>query len=415
MRLIESLAKKAAQASRTLALVDEVTKNKILHMMAKDIRINKNTILSVNEEEVKSAKKHGLSEAMIDRLTLTEDRVETMAAGLENVARLSDPVGKMRHVNTRPNGIVINKMRVPLGVVCMIYEARPNVTADAGALCLKSGNAVILRGGKEALSTSKCIATIMQNVLEKFELPVELITVVPDPDRSYMMDLMQQDEYIDVIIPRGGEGLIRFVTQNSRVPVIQHYKGVCHLYADKYADLKTALALMINGKTQRTGVCNALECLIVHKDIAATFLPMAAEQLRDKGVKLHGCKKTNQIIACDSELDDNEFGQEYLDLDIAIRVVDDFSSAIKHIDEFGSNHTEVIATEDEKRAALFQQTVDASVVMVNASSRFSDGSELGLGAEIGIATTKLHAYGPMGLESLTTEKFIVNGTGQVRC
>jgi glutamate-5-semialdehyde dehydrogenase len=351
---------------------------------------------------------------MLDRLTLNEERIDAMAEGLETVAALPDPVGQKRHMDTRPNGIEINKMRVPLGVVCMIYEARPNVTADAGALCLKSGNAVILRGGKEALETSKAIAAIMQSVLRQFELPAELITVVPDPDRGLMMELMQQEDYIDVIIPRGGEGLIKFVTENSRVPVIQHFKGVCHLYVDKDANLDTALNILINGKTQRTGVCNALECLVVHKAIAAEFLPMAEKALRERNVKLNANKDALEYMTVDTILADDDYGHEYLDLEIAIRVVDDFELALDHIAEFGSNHTEVIATENAAAAAIFQQTVDASVVMVNASSRFSDGSELGLGAEIGIATTKLHAYGPMGLESLTTEKFLVNGTGQVR-
>ena len=414
MSLITELASKAAKSARKLAVVDENLKNQILTTMAKELRNNATSIIAINRVEVETAKTNGLGSAMLDRLTLNEERIDAMAEGLETVAALPDPVGQKRHMDTRPNGIEINKMRVPLGVVCMIYEARPNVTADAGALCLKSGNAVILRGGKEALETSKAIAAIMQSVLRQFELPAELITVVPDPDRGLMMELMQQEDYIDVIIPRGGEGLIKFVTENSRVPVIQHFKGVCHLYVDKDANLDTALNILINGKTQRTGVCNALECLVVHKAIAAEFLPMAEKALRERNVKLNANKDALEYMTVDTILADDDYGHEYLDLEIAIRVVDDFDLALDHIAEFGSNHTEVIATENAAAAAIFQQTVDASVVMVNASSRFSDGSELGLGAEIGIATTKLHAYGPMGLESLTTEKFLVNGTGQVR-
>jgi glutamate-5-semialdehyde dehydrogenase len=414
MSLITELASKAAKSARKLAVVDENLKNQILTTMAKELRNNVTSIIAINRVEVETAKTNGLGSAMLDRLTLNEERIDAMAEGLETVAALPDPVGQKRHMDTRPNGIEINKMRVPLGVVCMIYEARPNVTADAGALCLKSGNAVILRGGKEALETSKAIAAIMQSVLRQFELPAELITVVPDPDRGLMMELMQQEDYIDVIIPRGGEGLIKFVTENSRVPVIQHFKGVCHLYVDKDANLDTALNILINGKTQRTGVCNALECLVVHKAIAAEFLPMAEKALRERNVKLNANKDALEYMTVDTILADDDYGHEYLDLEIAIRVVDDFDLALDHIAEFGSNHTEVIATENAGAAAIFQQTVDASVVMVNASSRFSDGSELGLGAEIGIATTKLHAYGPMGLESLTTEKFLVNGTGQVR-
>ncbi|MBO1254744.1 glutamate-5-semialdehyde dehydrogenase [Alteromonas sp. 5E99-2] len=414
MSLIETLSREASHASRALAVVDEETKNQVLRTIAQRLRDNASGIIETNTQEVAVARENGTGEAMLDRLTLNAERIEAMAEGLETVASLPDPVGKTRHLDTRPNGIEINKMRVPLGVVCMIYEARPNVTADAGALCLKSGNAVILRGGKEALTTSLKIASIMQAVLEEFNLPPQIITVVPDPDRGLMMELMQQDKYIDVIIPRGGEGLINFVTDNSRVPVIQHFQGVCHLYVDKQADFQKAIDLLVNGKTQRTGVCNALECLVVHADIAEQFLALASKELRERKVVINGCEKTANYITCDHVISDSDFGKEYLCLEIAIRVVDSLNSALDHIAEFGSNHTEVIATEDERTGAIFQQTVDASVVMVNASSRFSDGSELGLGAEIGIATTKLHAYGPMGLESLTTEKFLVNGTGQVR-
>jgi glutamate-5-semialdehyde dehydrogenase len=305
-------------------------------------------------------------------------------------------------------------MRIPLGVVCMIYEARPNVTADAGALCFKSGNAVVLRGGKEALQSSLVIAKVLQAVLEKHNLPKALITVIPDPDRALMMELMQQRAYIDVIIPRGGEGLINFVTDNSKIPVIQHFKGVCHLYVDKDADLENAMELLLNGKTQRTGVCNALEGLIVHKDVAEVFLPQAAKALASHKVKINACARSANYFPGCTVLDDSAFGEEYLDLEIAIRIVDDFDHAVAHIRAFGSHHTEVISTQNEATATRFQRTVDASVVTVNASSRFSDGGELGLGAEIGIATSKLHAYGPMGLESLTAEKYLVNGTGQVR-
>jgi len=296
----------------------------------------------------------------------------------------------------------------------MIYEARPNVTADAGALCFKSGNGVILRGGKEALRSSQAIASVMHKVLEKHGLPAALISVIPDPDRGLLMELMQQRDTIDLIIPRGGEGLINFVTENSTIPVIQHFKGVCHLYVDKDADLNVAINLLLNGKTQRTGVCNALEGLVVHQDIADEFLNLCAVVLRQEGVKVNADAKAAEYFDNATVLADDEFGEEYLDLEIAIKVVPDFAGAIDHIAKFGSNHTEVICTKDQAAAQLFQRSVDASVVMVNASSRFSDGSQLGLGAEIGIATTKLHAYGPMGLESLTTEKYLVNGEGQIR-
>ncbi|MDP4490233.1 glutamate-5-semialdehyde dehydrogenase [Pseudoalteromonas piscicida] len=414
MSLITDISSQAAKAAKQLALLSTEQKNAVLADMAKGIRDNSDAIIKANEADLAAARDNQLSDAMIDRLTLNQARIESMAEGIETIIQLDDPVGARRDMGVRPNGIKISKMRVPLGVVCMIYEARPNVTADAGALCFKSGNGVILRGGKEALASSLEIAKAMHKALEKHNLPAALVSVIPDPDRALLMELMQQKEYIDLIIPRGGEGLINFVTENSTVPVIQHFKGVCHLYIDKAADLDKAMALLLNGKTQRTGVCNALEGLIVHQDIAPTFLPKVAAALAERGVKINACKKTVAYFDNAVELSDDEFGEEYLSLEIAIRQVADFNAALAHIDRFGSHHTEVICTEDKAAADLFQRGVDASVVMVNASSRFSDGSALGLGAEIGIATTKLHAYGPMGLESLTTEKFLVNGEGQIR-
>ncbi len=414
MTLISNIAKAAAKAAKTLAILDTETKNAVLLAMAQGLRAHNATILEGNEKDLIHAKAMGLSEAMIDRLTLNSERIDAMASGIETLVELDDPVGKIRDFGERPNGIKIRKMRVPLGVVCMIYEARPNVTADAGALCFKSGNAVILRGGKEALHSSMAIAEVMHKVLEQFNLPKTLISVVPDPDRALLMELMQQRGLIDLIIPRGGEGLINFVTDNSKIPVIQHFKGVCHLYVDKDADFDKALNLLLNGKTQRTGVCNALEGLLVDSAISDKFLPRVAKLLAEKGVKINACKNAAPYFENVTVLNDDDFGEEYLCLEIAIRVVDGIQGAVKHIEQFGSHHTEVICTENEKTAMKFQQVVDASVVMVNASSRFSDGCELGLGAEIGIATSKLHAYGPMGLESLTTEKFLVNGAGQVR-
>ena len=412
--MIKELAQNAAKAAKVLAVLDEKTKNQVLQDMADALRTNAEVIYAANKMDLAQAEKDGLGAAMIDRLTLNEERVESMAAGIETIVSLPDPAGQERIIGERPNGLKISKMRIPLGVVCMIYEARPNVTADAGALCFKSGNGVILRGGKEALGSSKAIAAILQDVLQKHSLPVELITVVPDPDRELMMELMQQSDYIDVIIPRGGEGLIRHVTDNSKIPVIQHFKGVCHLYIDKDADLQTAIDLLVNGKTHRTGVCNALEGLIVHKDIAEQFLPLAAAALQSKEVKINASAQAAGYFDNATVIQDDEFGEEYLDLEIAVGIVDDLDAAFEHITRFGSHHTEVICTANEITAKRFQRSVDASVVMVNASSRFSDGSELGLGAEIGIATTKLHAYGPMGLESLTAEKYLVSGTGQIR-
>jgi glutamate-5-semialdehyde dehydrogenase len=414
MSLITELSSKAATAAKIMAIQSAETKSQLLAAMANALRENQAEILKANKNDIKFAKLSNLGEAMIDRLLLNEQRIEDMAQGLETVAELPDVVGTLKDKKTRPNGLEISKMRIPLGVICMIYEARPNVTADAAGLCIKSGNSIILRGGKEASLSSLAIANILREVLKENDLPEDIITVISDPDRGLLKELLLQKDYIDLVIPRGGEGLINFVSENSQIPVIQHYKGVCHLYVDKAADFDKALGLLLNGKTQRTGVCNALEGLLVHQDIADQFLPIVAKRLQAFGVKINACANSVKYFEQAEEIAVDSFGEEYLSLEIAIRVVDDFNQAIQHIDQFGSNHTEVICTEDAKTAELFQRVVDASVVMVNASSRFSDGSQLGLGAEIGIATTKLHAYGPMGIESLTTEKFLVNGSGQVR-
>ncbi|WP_286232809.1 glutamate-5-semialdehyde dehydrogenase [Thalassotalea sediminis] len=414
MSLITNIAEQAAAGAKVLATKSSELKKALLNDMADALRSQQDEILAANQEDLVNARENGLSEAMVDRLTLNAQRIEDMAIGLETVAHLPDVVGTTRLIETRPNGIEIQKMRVPLGVICMIYEARPNVTADAAGLCIKSGNAVILRGGKEALSSSLAIADTLQSVLKKYDLPTSIVSVIPDPNRALLNELLTLKQYIDLVIPRGGEGLINFVSENSKIPVIQHYKGVCHLYVDKDADLDKALNILVNGKTQRPGVCNALEGLVVHKDIAERFLPMVKEVFDKEHVTVNGESDISRYFNAFKAIESTEFGEEYLSLEIAVKVVDSLDMAIKHIDDFGSNHTEVICTENKETAAIFQQVVDASVVMVNASSRFSDGSELGLGAEIGIATTKLHAYGPMGIESLTTEKFLVNGTGQVR-
>ncbi|TKB47706.1 glutamate-5-semialdehyde dehydrogenase [Thalassotalea mangrovi] len=411
---ISEIAQQAATAAKGLIKLSAEQKNTILNEMAAKLREQQDAILSANKTDVEQARDNGLDAAMIDRLMLTPERIDDMANGLETVAGLDEVVGRERLIGQRPNGLEIKKKTVPLGVICMIYEARPNVTADAAGLCFKSGNAVILRGGKECLNSSLAIAAVMQSVLRQHQVAEAAISVIPDPDRKIVTEMLTLDNWIDLVIPRGGEGLIRYVTKNSQIPVIQHYKGVCHLYVDKAADFDKALSILVNGKTQRPGVCNALEGLLVHKAVAADFLPLAAKALTERGVTLHGCAQTQSFVHDVNLLSESEFGQEYLSLDIAIRVVDDIDQAMAHISKFGSNHTEVICSEDEVAAEVFKHMVDASVVMVNASSRFSDGSELGLGAEIGIATTKLHAYGPMGIESLTTEKYLVCGTGQVR-
>ena len=414
MSVVTEIVQAAKAAAPLLAQLSTDKKNQVLKDMANRLRERKRQILEVNEQEVMQARDNGLDAAMLDRLTLTEARIDDMASGIEVVASLDDPVGQERLLSERPNGIVVKKRRIPLGVICMIYEARPNVTADAGALCFKSGNAVILRGGKEALASSLCIASCLQEVLRDHNLPEALISVVPDPDRALMLALIQQRGGVDLVIPRGGEGLIHYVSDNARVPVIQHFKGVCHLYVDVEANLEKALALLMNGKLQRTGVCNALECLVVHREVAADFLPIVAEAFAPANVRVHADKASLAYFPNALPIDEDGYGQEYLGPEIAVRIVNTYDDAIEHIARFGSQHTEVICTENKDTARDFLCRVDASVVMVNASSRFSDGSQLGLGAEIGIATTKLHAYGPMGLESLTTEKYLVEGTGQVR-
>ncbi|MAK72130.1 glutamate-5-semialdehyde dehydrogenase [Idiomarina aquatica] len=413
-QLATEIAQRAAKAARAVATLSEQDKNKVLQKMADAIRSHKDKILAVNEKDMVAGKEKGLSDAMMDRLQLDDDRVEGMASAIEEIIELSDPVGDSYVLEERPNGLKIEKMRIPLGVIAMIYEARPNVTADAGALCFKSGNAVILRCGREAIESSKAIADALHEALEQSGLPKDVITVVPTPDRELMTELLQQKDYIDLVIPRGGEGLIHYVSDTSKIPVIQHYKGVCHLYVDKDADLDKALAILLNGKTQRTGVCNALEGLLVHQDVAETFLPMAAKALAEKGVTIHADKRSVGYFDGADEIADDAFGEEYLALEIAIRTVDDFDAAADHIQQFGSGHTEVIVTENQDTAKRFIREIDSAVTMANASSRFSDGGQLGLGAEIGISTSKLHAYGPMGLQALTTEKFVVTGNGQIR-
>jgi len=408
------ISKRAAIAARAVAKLSTEQKNAVLQKMADAIRASEADILAVNQKDLAAGQEKGLSDAMIDRLTLDHERVEGMATAIEEIIELADPVGERYPFTERPNGIKVEKMRIPLGVICMIYEARPNVTADAGSLCFKSGNAVILRCGREAIETSKAIAKALHKALRDSGLPEDVITVVPTPDRELMMDLLQQDQYIDLVIPRGGEGLIHFVSDNSKIPVIQHYKGVCHLYVDREADQTKALNILLNGKTQRTGVCNALEGLLVHADIAAEFLPKVATALAEKNVKEHACKQSLGFFDGAELIADTDFGEEYLALEIAVRTVADYDQAIAHIQDFGSGHTEVIVTENQTTADRFIREVDSAVTMANTSSRFSDGGQLGLGAEIGISTSKLHAYGPMGLQALTTEKFVVTGTGQIR-
>ncbi len=411
---VVALCQAARLASRQLAQLSESQKNALLLAMADGLVAATPQILAANALDMQNAVTNNLAIAMQDRLLLTEARLQQLAQAVRQIAALPDPVGQIRQLQPRPNGIQVGKMRIPLGVIAMIYEARPNVTADAGALCLKSGNAVILRGGREALQSSLAIAEVLQQVLRDHQINPAAISVLPDPDRAVLLTLLQQQATVDLVIPRGGGGLIHFVSEHSKIPVIQHYKGICHLFIDKAADVEKGLALLLNGKTQRPGVCNALETLLVHQDIAAKFLPIAAKALAEASVQVYCCDKSIVYVENAQAASPTQFDTEYLSLAISVRVVSDFAQAVSHIEQHSSGHTEVICTQDISRAQRFIKMINSAVVMVNASSRFSDGGELGLGAEIGISTSKLHAYGPMGLESLTTEKYIVIGDGQVR-
>lgn len=411
---IKTLALQCRDASQAIAQLSTDAKDALLRSMAAALEQDADGILSANARDMAAASQKGIAGAMLDRLRLDPVRLAGIATALREVAALPDPVGQVTRSETRPNGIRIQRVRVPLGVVAMIYEARPNVTADAAALCLKAGNGVILRGGSEAIHSNTAIAGSLRRALREAGLPEAALTLVEDLRRETMIELLQLNDVVDLAIPRGGEGLIRFVAEHARVPVIKHYKGVCHLYVDKAADPELALRLLIDGKTTRPGVCNALETLLVHADEAADFLPAAGRALRERGVEIRGDERTRSLIAGATPASDGDYAAEFLDLILAVRVVDDLDAAIAHIQRYGSDHTEVIVTRDEVAATRFVQALRSAVVMINTSSRFSDGGELGLGAEIGISTTRLHAYGPMGAESLTIERFVVRGEGQVR-
>ena len=411
---LTEMGRLARQASIVLARLSTEVKNKALVAMADALVENQALIIRENERDLGKARELGLSLAMIDRLTLNEAAIGGIARGLAEVAALPDPVGKVTSMWRRPNGLVVGRMRIPLGVIGIIYESRPNVTADAAALCLKSGNAIILRGGSEAIHSNLVIVRVLQGVLRDLSLPETAIQIVPITDREAVYEMLQLEESIDVIIPRGGEDLIRAVVRDSRIPVIKHYKGVCHVFVDEGADLDMAVRICVNAKTQRPGVCNAMETLLVHEAVAGEFLPVVAGPFRKAGVVLRGCERTRAILPDVEAATEEDWYREYLDLILAVRVVRDLDEAIAHIGQYGSLHTEAIVTESYERAQRFLAEVNSSVVLVNASTRFSDGFELGLGAEIGISTTKLHAFGPMGLEELTTTKFIIYGNGQVR-
>jgi len=411
---ITSMAKAARGAARVIGCCSAPQKNAALERMADGILQRADAIQAANRKDLEAARASGLSAAMIDRLTVQDATLSAMAQGLREVARLPDPVGSLGPAWIRPTGLQVARMRIPLGVIGIIYESRPNVTVDAAGLCLKAGNAAILRGGSEAFHSNVALAEVISQSLADSGLPAAAVQVVPVKDREAVNVLLRQEAYIDLIIPRGGEELIRFVVAHSRIPVLKHYKGVCHVYVDEGADLAMAEAVCFNAKVQRPGVCNAMETLLVHRAEAGRFLPAMARRFSAAGVALRGCPQTRRLVPEAAPAAEEDWPAEYLDLILAVRVVDGLEEAIAHIAAYGSNHTEAIVTRDYERARRFVRAVDASVVLVNASTRFNDGGQLGLGAEIGISTSKLHAFGPMGLEELTTTKFVVFGSGQVR-
>jgi glutamate-5-semialdehyde dehydrogenase len=411
---IETMAKAARRAAREMARCPAGRKNAALVAMAGALRRQAAALKAENARDVAAARAAGLAGALIDRLTVTDETIAAMAGGLHEVARQPDPVGSCGPSQVRPNGLAVARMRIPLGVIGIIYESRPNVTVDAAGLCLKAGNAVILRGGSEAIHSNRALAAVIAGALAESGLPAKAVQVVPVADRQAVNSLLAQEEHIDLIIPRGGEELIRFVVANSRIPVLKHYKGVCHVYVDAGADPDMAEAVCFNAKVQRPGVCNAMETMLVHAAEAERFLPRMAARLAAAGVELRGCPETMRLVPGVVPAAEADWPAEFLDLILAVRVVPDMDAAIAHIAVYGSSHTDAIVTRDLERARRFVREVDSAVVLVNASTRFNDGGELGLGAEIGISTSKLHAFGPMGVEELTTTKFVVYGSGQTR-
>lgn len=411
---VRGLAEAARRASIRMAQTGSDERLALIERMASELRAGRADIIAANAEDMAHAVEAKLSDAIQDRLRLDEARIDAIAKALDEIAVQPDPLAKIGARETRPNGLVIERRRLPLGLIAMIYESRPNVTADAAALCLKAGNAVLLRGGSEARASNAAIAARLHRALAACDLPEAAVSIISDPDRAHVLELLQLADLIDLAIPRGGEALIRFVAEHARVPVIKHYKGVCHLYVDQAADLGKAWRLLIDGKTSRPGVCNALETLLVHQAIATDFLPGALGELIACGVDVRGCDQTRAFNPTVTPAAEADFDAEFLAPIIAVRVVDDLQDALAHIARYGSDHTEVIVSEDRATADAFIRGTRSSAVMVNASSRFNDGGELGLGAEIGISTTRLHAYGPMGADSLTIERFVVLGEGQIR-
>jgi len=411
---MQSLGRQARKAAREISRAETGAKNKALMAMVGAIENSRERIQRENVRDLEAGRERGLSDALLDRFTLTDARIDAMAEGLRQIAALADPVGEVSGLSYRPSGIQVGKMRVPLGVIGIIYESRPNVTVDAAGLCLKAGNACILRGGSEAIHSNQVLASCIRAGLEQAELPQTAVQVVETTDRAAVGELLRMDDCVDVIVPRGGKGLIERIIAESRIPVIKHLDGVCHVYIDARADQDKAVAIAFNAKTQRFGVCNAMETLLVHEAIAAEVLPRLAEEYQRAGVELRGCDRTRVILPHCKVATEEDWAAEYLAPILAIRIVADLDEAMDHIDHYGSGHTDAIVTEDYGHARRFLREVDSSSVMVNASTRFADGFEYGLGAEIGISTDKLHARGPVGLEGLTTQKFVVLGDGQIR-
>lgn len=411
---ILKLARGVKEASRCLLKCSGKLKDEVLIAMSRTIRENKDLLLEANQRDIALAQEENLPPALIDRLLLNDKRIDSMADGLKDVAQLKDPVGEVVGMWRRPNGLQIGQIRVPLGVVGIIYESRPNVTADATGLCLKSGNAIILRGGREAINSNKAIASLLQETLRGYGFPKFLITLIESTDRAWVQELVKLNGYIDVVILRGGKALLDVIGQESKVPIIAHGEGNCHTYVDKDADIDMAVKIAFNAKVQRPGVCNAMETLLVHKERAEEFLPIIAKKLKEAQVEIRGCPRTREIITDIDEAIEEDWYKEYLDLILAVKVVGSLDEAIDHINRYGSSHSEAIVTSSYQNSRRFLEEVDAAAVYVNASTRFTDGGEFGLGAEIGISTQKLHARGPMGLRELTTTKFIILGDGQIR-
>lgn len=414
-KLIQRIVKNAHVASRSMALVSTSEKNRALQKMAKAILAKKTYLIKENKKDIKAAEKLNYAKSLVDRLILNDKRIKGMADCLMDTQKLKDPIGEIIETYKRPNGLLIKRVRTPIGVVGIIYESRPNVTSDCIGLCLKSGNSVILKGGKEAYHSNKAIFKVLKNALKGTKINPQCIQLVTSTDRQAVNILLKQNKYVDLIVPRGGEGLIHFVAENSLIPVVKHYKGICHTYVSDKADLKIARSICFNAKVQRPGVCNAMETMLVDKKIAAKVLPQIIDDLQEAGVEIRGCAKTRKIVKKNIGIATNEdWDEEYLDMILSVKIVDNISEAIDHINAHGSRHSDAIITQDKKQADQFFKSVDSACLYVNASTRFTDGYEFGFGAEVGISTDKLHARGPMALEGLTTYKYEIYGKGQIK-